>query len=79
MALVKVENHSNLVRDTSSGAILNTDRKGLNEYLMKKEIAKKQNVEAEETKNRLSAIEQDMQDIKRLLVELNSMRKLNGN
>ena len=46
---------------------------------LKKEIAKKQNVEAEETKNRLSAIEQDMQDIKRLLVELNSMRTINGN
>lgn len=70
---------STFVRDIHSKAILNTDRKGLNEYLMKKEIAKKQNVEAEETKNRLSAIEQDMQEIKQLLVELNSTRKLNGN
>jgi len=72
-------NDSTFVRDIHSKAILNTDRKGLNEYLMKKEIAKRQNVEAEETKNRLSAIEQDMQDIKRLLVELNSMRTINGN
>ena len=46
---------------------------------MKKEIAKKQNTEAEETKKRLSLIEQDMQDIKKLLVELNSMRTLNAN
>jgi hypothetical protein len=42
-------------------------------------IAKKQNTEAEETKKRLSLIEQDMQDIKKLLVELNSMRTLNAN
>lgn len=67
------------VRDIHSKAILNTDRKGLNEYLMKREIAKKQNAEADETKKRLSVIEQDMQEIKRLLVELNSMRKINGN
>lgn len=67
------------VRDIHSKAILNTDRKGLNEYLLKREIAKKQNAEADETKKRLSVIEQDMQEIKRLLVELNSMRKINGN
>lgn len=41
MALVKVENHSNLVRDTSSGAILNTDRTGLQEYYRRRDIAKK--------------------------------------
>jgi transposase len=70
---------STFVRDIHSKAILNTDRKGLDEYLMKKEIAKKQNTEAEETKKRLSLIEQDMQDIKKLLVELNSMRTLNAN
>lgn len=46
---------------------------------MKKEIARKQSAESEETKQRLSAIEQDMQEIKRLLVELNSMRNINGN
>jgi hypothetical protein len=41
MALVKVENHSNLVRDTSSGAILNTDRTGLQEYYRRREMQKK--------------------------------------
>jgi hypothetical protein len=70
---------STFVRDIHSKAILNTDRKGLDEYLMKKEIAKKQGLEVEETKKRLSLIEQDMQDIKRLLIELNSMRTINVN
>jgi hypothetical protein len=78
MSTVQVTD-TTFVRDIHSKAILNTDRKGLNEYLMRKEIAKKQNTEAEETKQRLSVIEQDMQEIKKLLVELNSMRTINGN
>jgi transposase-like protein len=78
MDTVKVEN-STFVRDIHSKAILNTDKKGLSEYLMQKEIAKKKNTESEDAKKRLAVIEQDMQEIKRLLVELNSMRNVNGN
>lgn len=74
MKTVKVED-TTFVRDVHSKAILNTDRKGLEEYLIKKQIVKKQNNEAQETKNRLCIIEQEMQEIKKLLLELNSMRK----
>lgn len=63
------------VRDINSKAILNTDRKGLEDYLMRKEIAKKQNLEAQETKQRLNRIEEEMSEIKKLLIELNSMGK----
>jgi len=70
---------SNLVRDIHSKAVLNTDKKGLNEYLMKKEIAKKQKEESEETKQRLQLIEKDMQEVKQLLLDLKSMRTSNGN
>ena len=66
---------TNFVRDINSKALLNTDRKGLEEYLMKKEIAKKQNLEAQETKQRLSRIEEEMSEIKKLLKELNSLGK----
>lgn len=58
------------VRDINSKAILNTDKKGLNEYLMKKEIAKKKKLEDDETKERLSKIEQDIQQIKDLLLKM---------
>jgi hypothetical protein len=78
MDTVKVEN-STFVRDIHSKAILNTDKKGRDEYFMQKEIAKKKNTESEDAKKRLAVIEQDMQEIKRLLVELNSMRNVNGN
>jgi len=58
------------VRDIHSKAILNTDRKGLNEYLMKKEIAKKQQNQQSETKVRLEQLEQDIQEIKELILKM---------
>ena len=75
MALVKVENHSNLVRDTSSGAVLNTDRTGLQEYYRRRELAKKELLEREENKMRLQKMEQEMQEIKELLKEIAMIRK----
>ena len=75
MALVKVENHNNLVRDTSSGAVLNTDRTGLQDYYRRREIAKKELLEREENKMRLQKMEQEMQEIKELLKEIATIRK----
>jgi hypothetical protein len=65
-----------LVRDIHSKAILNTDRKGLNDYLMKREIAKKQQEEQSETKLRLAKLEEDMSEIKSLLRDIAEMRKV---
>lgn len=69
MKQVKIPDTS-FVRDIHSKAILNTDRKGLNEYLMKRDIAKKQQSEKIETKERLDKLEQDIQEIKELLLKL---------
>ena len=69
MAQVKIPD-TTFVRDIHSKAILNTDRKGLNEYLMKREIAKKQQGEKVEAKERLDKLEQDIQEIKELLLKL---------
>lgn len=66
----KVKDHNHLVRDISSKAVLNTDKAGLNDYLMKREIAKKQQVEKLETQQRLEKLEQDMGEIKALLYEI---------
>jgi hypothetical protein len=77
MTLVKVDDTS-FVRDIHSKAILNTDRTGLNDYLMKREIAKKQQAEQSETKMRLAKLEEDMSDIKTLLTQIAQMRKVNG-
>jgi transposase len=75
----KVRDHDNLVRDMSSKAVLNTDKEGLQEYLRKRDLAKKQQEEQFETKNRLEKIEQDMSDIKNLLKELVTLRSKDGN
>jgi len=69
MKQVKITDTS-FVRDIHSKAILNTDRKGLNEYLIKRDIAKKQQNEKIETKERLSRLEQDIQQIKELLLKM---------
>ena len=71
----KVKDHNHLVRDVNSKAILNTDKAGLNDYMMKREIAKKQKEEQSETKMRLAQLEQDMTEIKNMLIEIAQMRK----
>jgi hypothetical protein len=73
--LVRIEDNKNLVRDIHSKAILNTDKNGLNEYLMKRELAKKQQAEKIETKERLAKLETDMAEIKSLLHDIAQMRK----
>ena len=75
----KVIEHDNLVRDMRSKAVLNTDKEGLQEYLRKRDLAKKEQAEQIETKNRLEKIEQDMSDIKNLLKELVNLRSKDGN
>ena len=71
----KVKDHNHLVRDISSKAVLNTDKAGLNDYMIKRNIAKKQQEEQSETKMRLAQLEEDMTEIKNLLIEIAGMRK----
>lgn len=75
---VKVEN-SSFVRDIHSKALLNTDTKGRDEYLMKRELAKKQQAEQNETKQKIDKLEEDVAEIKSLLREIAQMRTTNGN
>jgi hypothetical protein len=46
---------------------------------MKREIAKKQQAEQVQNKDRLTKLEEDMSEIKNLLVQLVNTGKLNGN
>ena len=67
---VRIQEDNNLIRDISSKAVLNTDRAGLQNYLVQRELAKKQMQEKAETSNRLIQLEQDMIEIKSLLRQL---------
>jgi hypothetical protein len=75
----KVKEHDNLIRDMNSKAVLNTDKEGLQDYLRKREVAKKQQEEQSETKSRLTKIEQDMSEIKNLLQNIANSRFRDGN
>ena len=66
----KVQDHDNLIRDMQSKAVLNTDKAGLQDYLQKREQAKKELSEKTESKQRLDKIENDMAEIKNLLTQL---------
>jgi t-SNARE complex subunit (syntaxin) len=73
----KVQDHDNLIRDMQSKAVLNTDKAGLNSYLQKRELAKKELSEKAETKQRLAKIEEEMSEIKHLLREIAASRSCN--
>ena len=62
--LVRITDSQNLLRDINSKAILNTDRAGLEEYLLKRDIAKKQMAEEKQLSGRLTKLEEDMSEIK---------------
>lgn len=67
------------IRDIRSKAVLNTDKTGLQDYLSKREAARKQSQEQQEMKMRLNMVEEDMKEIKRLLQEIIQLRNVNGN
>ena len=63
---LKVEGHSYLVRDTMSNAIVNTDKKGHDQYLALKR-AKQKDID------RVKALEDDVQGLKSDLGDIKSM------
>jgi hypothetical protein len=61
--MIKVEGHQNLYRDEKSGAIINCDSVGYNQYvnsLIQRDVQKKE----------LDAMKRDIDEIKTLLREL---------
>jgi hypothetical protein len=74
--LVRIKDNPALVRDVHSKALLNTDRAALDDYLVRQNLALKQKAEQEETKVRLEKLEHNMSEIKALLSEIASMRKV---
>lgn len=79
MKHIKVQGHDNLVRDSHSKAILNTDVAGLQRYLAERNIAEKQKKEKQELVEKVNNLEKDMGEIKNMLYELTRMRPTNGN
>ena len=78
MKLVKIKD-SEFVRDITSNAVLNVNQKEIFEFNEKRQKILKEKQEKEETKIRLAKMEQDMEEIKKLLKEITELRLNNGN
>jgi len=66
---VKVKD-ANFVRDTNSMALINTDRKAINDYQEKMRMAQAQKEEINNIKSEIDDIRNDVQDIKMMLTKL---------
>lgn len=69
----KVDGHNNFLRDSDTGAIINTDSSGYSSYKMNKFIK-------DEESTRIQNVEQDLANIQNDLYELKTLLKevLNG-
>ena len=71
---VKVEGHANLVRDTRSQAIINTDSGAYARYMARKAKTAKKDDEIREVIRDVNGLKNEIREIKDLLIELKNGR-----
>lgn len=67
---VQIKENKDLIRDTESGALLNTNRNELEAYYAERDIKIKELQEKQALENKVDKLEQDISDIKSLLQQL---------
>ena len=67
---VKVEGHTHLVRDTSSGAIINTNRSAYEQAIARSNEAQQQRDEFRSAQREINNLKCEMHEIKNLLKQL---------
>lgn len=70
MAYVKIENRAQLVRDTKSNAVLNSDTDALIKYKAARAKRLNNSVEFDRMKNEIDNIKSDLNEIKTLLIDM---------
>lgn len=70
MAYVKIENRAQLVRDTKSNAVLNSDTDALIKYRAARAKRLNNSVEFDRMKNEIDNIKSDLNEIKTLLIDM---------
>lgn len=70
MQYLKVEGHNGLVRDTSTGAIINTNRTEYEEYMARKRLAEQREIEISKHSEDINILKNEMQEIKSILLQL---------
>jgi hypothetical protein len=67
---VKIQNKDGLIRDLSSGAVINTNRIDRENYLQKRNAAKELNQQIKQNSDKIEKIESDVTEIKEMLAML---------
>ena len=70
MAILKVEGHNDLVRDTRSGAIVNNNKSDYQKYMTRLKIRQSQSDEIKDACREINSLKQEMYEIKNLIKEL---------
>jgi hypothetical protein len=67
---LRVEGHSDLIRDPMTNAIINTNRSKYEEYISRRNIKKSETQKVQDLEDELSCIKDDLNEIKSLLKEI---------
>lgn len=67
---IKVENETNLYRDLSSGAIINTDSSGREAYLKQRESLLRTRATTEKNTADIQELKGEISDIKQMLMQI---------
>ena len=67
MKEIKVQDHSHLVRDPLTNAIINTNKSGYDEYIARREVKKSETQKVKDLETELSSMKDDLNEIKSLL------------
>jgi hypothetical protein len=67
---LKVEGHNGLVRDMSTGAIINTNRTEYEEYMARKRLAEQRELEISKHSEDINILKNEMQEIKSMILQL---------
>jgi hypothetical protein len=67
---VKIQNKDGLLRDMSSGAVINTNRTDYENYLQRKNSSKELHQQIKQNSDKIEKIESDLDEIKQMLTML---------
>lgn len=70
MQVVKIQDSDSLVRDLSSGAIINTNNTEYQNYLNKKNASKLMREQIKQNSDEIKEIKSELSEIKHLLISL---------
>ena len=70
MEFVNIQDSDSLIRDLSSGAVINTNTTDYQNYLARKNSSKDMKQQIKQNSDKIEKIESDLSEIKQLLITL---------